>query len=103
MSLIIKANTFATKRHVEVIAGMVIYYEAAFIGGKKKFPFGQVEHVLLSPAGVLSFQVGSEVFSIPTRSDNEVHRMAISALVQGVRNAHASTPAAYPAAGRSLS
>ena len=51
---------------------------------RRRHPFNAVECVLLSPAGRLSFQVGSEVFSAPVSLDNALHRACIDGFVREV-------------------
>jgi hypothetical protein len=85
MSLTIKANTFATKRYLEVHSGGVVYCETSALGGRRTFTYQQIDCVLLSPASVLSFQVGNEVFSLPINQGKPVHRQAVEAMLEGLQ------------------
>jgi len=53
--------------------------------GDRRFRFHEVESVLLSTDHSLSFQVGTEVFSIPTQPGNADHMNVIDFLLQEVR------------------
>jgi hypothetical protein len=85
MSLKINASSLFTKHYLTVDSGGVKFYENSVFGNVKKFQFSQIKCVLMSPGHKLSFQVGNEVFSIPTRPDNTKHQAAIAALLQEVR------------------
>jgi len=85
MALRIKANTFFTRHTLEVHSGGVTFCEIAGIGGARNFSFAQIELILMSPAHRLSFQVGREVFSIPTKPAKKTHQQVINALLQEVR------------------
>jgi hypothetical protein len=98
MSLIIKANTFTTKRYLEVHSGGVVYCETSAVGGRRTFTYQQIECVLLSPASMLSFQVGNEVFAIPINQGKMEHRQAVEALLDGVQRPvqTGGFPVSYP-------
>ena len=100
MSLTIKANTFATKRYLEVHSGGVIFCETSVMGGRRTFTYQQIDCVLLSPASVLSFQVGNEVFSLPINQGKQEHRMAVEALLEGLQRPAQTGgfPVQYPSA-----
>jgi len=85
MAFKIKANSFATNRYLEVHSGGVIWCETAFAGGRRTFTYNQIDCVLLSPASVLSVQVGNEVFSLPINQGKQAHRQAVEALIQGLQ------------------
>ncbi len=87
MKLKINANTFATKRYLEVDSSGVAFCETSFFGGVRKFGFHEIECVLMSEDNVLSFQVKQEVFSIPTKPSSEKHKRVINTLVHEVRRA----------------
>lgn len=87
MSLKISNNSLLSKHYLAVDSGGVEFCEATAFGGLKRFPFSQVECVLMSPDHVLSFQVGKEVLSIPTNPDDAKHQEVINALLQEVRRA----------------
>ena len=87
MALKISNNTLLSKHYLAVDSGGVQFYENAAFGGLKRFPFSQIECVLMSPEYVLSFQVGEKVFSIPTKPDDAKHQEVINALLQEVRRA----------------
>lgn len=85
MSLKIKANTLATQRYLEVNSAGVTFCETALMGGRRTFPFRQIDMILMSPDNVLSFQVGNEVFKLPVKPDHPQHRQVIDTLLQEVR------------------
>jgi len=85
MALKIKASSFFTNHTLEVNPAGVTFIETTLGGGKRKFRFEQIELVLMSPGDVLSFQVGREVFSIPTNPKNKSHQEVINALLEKLR------------------
>lgn len=85
LGITIKANTFLEQWSLRIYTGGVHYLKSAFIGGIRHFAFSQIESVLLSDRGELSFQVGNEVFSIPVKLRNPNHKMAIDWLAYGAR------------------
>lgn len=88
MALKIKANTLIYNRNILVDERGVEFYETAFIGGKRRFGFHQIQVVLLSNKNILSFQVGIEVFSLPVKPDKRKHAELIETLVSKVKCAH---------------
>ena len=56
MSLTIKANTFATKRYLEVHSGGVIFCETSALGGRRTFTYQQIDCVLLSLLSLCRFR-----------------------------------------------
>lgn len=80
----IKANTFFMQRYLDVDAYGVTYCETALAGGKRRFRYDQIECVCMSPENLLSFQVGSEVFSLPIKPNKRKHQEAVSALLSGL-------------------
>jgi hypothetical protein len=85
MKLKITASDFATKRYLEVNSEGVKFCESSFLGGVRRFGFKEIECILMSPENVLSFQVGQEVFSIPTKPEKEKHKQVIDTLLNEVR------------------
>lgn len=85
MALKISNSSLFSKHYLSVDSGGVRFYENAAFGGLKRFPFSQIECVLISSNHTLSFQVGKNVFSIPTKPDNAKHQEVINALLQEVR------------------
>jgi hypothetical protein len=85
MALRITASTLLTKHSLEVHSKGVTFNESSGFGNVRKFSFAQIELILMSPSQTLSFQVGREVFSIPTKPDNKTHQQVIQALLQEVR------------------
>ena len=85
MSLKIKANTFVTVRYLEIHSDGVTFCETAAMGGKHRFTFAQIEYLYLSPQNVLSFQVGTEVFSVPMKLDNAKQKLALDSLLGKLR------------------
>ena len=98
MALKIKASSLLANHYLIVRPDRVIFRETAFFGGTRSFTFNQIEAVLLSPDHKLSFQVGKEVFSIPTKPNKAKHQTAIAALVQEVKRANAAWEMAPPSA-----
>lgn len=88
MKLKIDASSLATRRVLIVDDNGVKFTESSFTSGTRKFRFDQIECILLSPEYLLSFQVGREVFSLPTKADNPKHQEAIVTLVNQVRLAN---------------
>lgn len=86
MSYTIKANTFSTKRYLEVHSGGVVFCETSALGGRRTFTYQQIDCVLLSPASMLSIQVGEEIFSLPINQGKLEHRQAVEALLAGLQN-----------------
>ena len=87
MGLKIKHSSFLEKRYLEVTPAGVTYYQAAAFGHKRRFLFSQIDAILLTRDGVLSFQVGREVFSLQTKLAKAKHKQVIEAFVGGVRQA----------------
>jgi len=50
----------------------------------RHFTFDKIDCVLVSPQGRLSFQVGSEVFSVMVSPQNAMHLQLIESLVHSV-------------------
>ena len=90
MSLKIAASSLFTKHFLLVDSGGVKFYDGTGFSGAKRFQFGQIECVLMSPDNKLSFQVGNEVSTIPTKSDNAKHQTVINTLLQEVRRTQAA-------------
>ncbi len=86
MTHTIRASSLFVKRFLKIKDTGVIFMETAAMGGTRKFRFDQIDYILMSPAHMLSFQVGNEVFSIQTRPDKQTHTLAIRALRQAVGN-----------------
>ena len=84
MSFKITNNSLFQKHFLIVDSNGVKFYNGALLGSKR-FGFNQIESVLLSPDHTLSFQVGNEVFSIPTKAQNPKHQNAVDFLLQEVR------------------
>jgi hypothetical protein len=87
MALKINNTSLVTNHYLVVESDGVRYCETSFAGGTRRFRFSDIECILISPSHTLSFQVGKEVFSIPTRADNAKHQETIGALVNEVRRA----------------
>ena len=87
MKLKIKANTIGTKRYLELHGGGVTFCETLLMGGVRNFSFKEILCILMSEDHVLSFQVKQQVFSIPTKPNNDTHKKVIATLVHEVRRA----------------
>jgi hypothetical protein len=85
MSLKITANSLLTKHFLMVDSGGVKFYDGTGFSGARRFRFGQIECVLMAPDHKLSFQVGQEVFSIPTKPGDPKHQNVIDFLLHEVR------------------
>ncbi len=85
MSLKITANSLLTKHFLMVDSGGVKFYDGTGFSGARRFRFSQIECVLMAPNHRLSFQVGQEVFSIPTKPGDPKHQSVIDFLLQEVR------------------
>lgn len=83
MSFEISNNSLLQKHYLNVNSSGVGFCNPTF--GSRRFRFHEIESVLLSPDHTLSFQVGNEVFSIPTQPDNADHRNVIDFLLLEVR------------------
>lgn len=84
MSLNITNGSVLEKHCLSVDSDGVRFYNGALVPAKH-FRFNQIESVLLSANHTLSFQVGSEVFSIPTQPADADHKNVIDFLLQEVR------------------
>jgi hypothetical protein len=83
MSFEISNNSLLQKHYLTVDSSGLGFCNPAV--GARRFRFYEIESVLLSPDHTLSFQVGNEVFSIPTQPDNADHMNVIDFLLQEVR------------------
>lgn len=86
MALKISASDLVTQRYLSVDSEGVEFKETAFVGGKRRFAFREIDCVLLSAQGVLSFQVGREVFSVPTKRGDKKHQEVIDTLVRELKS-----------------
>jgi len=93
MALKIKVHSLFKQWYLEIDSDGVKFCETAAWGGVRRFRFQQVEYILMSPDGVLSFQVGNEVFSIPTKPDNPKHQEVVNTFVREVTWAREGGPA----------
>jgi hypothetical protein len=91
MGLTINGSSLIVKRYLTVKDWGVIFMETAALGGKRKFQFGQIDYVLISPTNVLSFQVGQEVFQIPTKPGKVKHQQVIQQLLESVSRSQQMT------------
>ena len=91
MALKIKANSLFEARSLTLDSAGVAFQETG-IGGSRRFTFGEIKCILMSPDHVLSFQVGNEVFSVPTKPNNKKHQETIAAMMQYVRESTIQPP-----------
>lgn len=84
MKLRINANETMKRRFLEVDGSGLTYCETLGFGGERKFGFHEIDLILLSEAHMLSFQVGREMFSIPTKPGDATHQALIASLLSGV-------------------
>ena len=101
MSVTIRASSFFMKRYLTVKDQGVVFMETAALGGKRRFQFGQIDYVLMSPTNVLSFQVGQEIFSIPVKPWKPKHQLAMQKLKDGVSSSYMSAKG-FPVTMRSV-
>ena len=82
MSLKIKANSFATKRILEVHSGGVTFLRDCGIWWNKELRV-QSDRLCLSFAGgnLLSIQAGTEVVSLPMKTYDPKHRQVLETLL----------------------
>ncbi len=85
MALKISTSDPVTQRSLAVADDGVEFCETALLGGKRRFRFEEIDSVLLSPKGLLSFQVGREIFSIPVRRGDRKDEEVIEALVRALK------------------
>jgi hypothetical protein len=85
MALVIDASDLVTRRRLAVDSGGVHFHETTIGGRARRFTFESIECLLLSPSGVLSFQVGNEVFQIQTKQGNAKHQEVMDTLVRALR------------------
>ena len=83
MALKISNNSLLAKHFLSVDSGGVVFSDTSLFGSKR-FTFRSIECVLMSPDHKLSFQVGSDVFTIPTNPDNPDHQEVIRVLLQEI-------------------
>ena len=95
-SLKIQASSLFKKHFLKLDSGGVKFYESAALGGTKRFRFSEIACALMAPDHTLSFQVGQEVFSIPTNPKNTQHQALIAVLVQELRRTCKTDPPAMP-------
>ena len=87
MALKISAGNLV-KNHYLVVQSDGVKFTETSIGGARSFRFSDIQCILMAPDHQLSFQVGKEVFSIPTRPDDRNHQVVIATLVHEVKRAH---------------
>jgi hypothetical protein len=84
MALKITNRSFLTSHFLSVDSGGVKFSGETSLGAKR-FRFNQIDCILMSADHKLSFQVGREVFTIPTKPDDAKHQNVIACLLQEVR------------------
>ncbi|MHB9133173.1 MAG: hypothetical protein ACYDBB_19055 [Armatimonadota bacterium] len=89
----IKANTLLQNRYMFINERGVEYCESAITAGKRRFPYAAIDYVYVSPSNEISFQVGSEVFSLPYKPQDRRHVAFIETLVQQVKATTQPSPA----------
>jgi hypothetical protein len=92
MALKINASSLVTNHYLKLDSNGVDFAETS-VGGSRHFFFRDISCILMSADSTLSFQVGKEVFSIPTKPGNEKHQTVIETLVSEVRRANGATQA----------
>jgi hypothetical protein len=84
MAAKIKSSSLLSASTLEVNSAGVIFRESSGFSSVRRFSFGQIDLILMSPANILSFQVGREVFSIQTKPGDKTHQQIIDNLLQEV-------------------
>ena len=89
MKLKISAPSFLKNHYLVVRSDGVHYCESMGLSSVRRFRFTDIFCVLLGADHTLSFQVGQEVFSIPTNPRSAKHQTVIATLVQEIQRAAA--------------
>lgn len=84
MALKIDASSLFSRNYFIVKRDRVKVLESGMLFGARQIRFAEIGCVLMSPADVLSIQVGHDVYSIQTRPKKPKHQAAVAALLQGV-------------------
>jgi hypothetical protein len=84
MAMKIKAGGFLSSTFLKITDKGVVYSEATAFMTTRRFNFGQIDLILMSPTNELSFQVGQELFKIKTKPK---HGRAIQLLCDSVAGA----------------
>jgi hypothetical protein len=85
---IIKASTLIERRYLELEEAGVRFCSSAISSAGRRFRFDDVRGIVVSMDDVLSFQVGEEVFSVPTKPGDAAHAEVVDLFVRAVRRAH---------------
>ena len=97
MTLKISADSPLTNHYLFVQSDGVKFCQESASVAPRHFRYADIECILISPEHKLSFQVGQEVFSIPTDPSSEEHDTVIATLVYEVQRAVAGwAPEAEP-------
>lgn len=83
MALKISTSTLFSRHYLVLKRDGIKFYDNNFLGARS-FKFHAIGCVMMSAEHVLSFQVGREVFSIPTKPGNAKHEAALAALLAGL-------------------
>jgi hypothetical protein len=84
MALTIDSSDILTRRYITLGSTGVVYCDSPVSGSGRSFLFSQIECILFSSDGVLSFQVGDEIFKIQTKAGDANHRNVIETFVNAV-------------------
>jgi hypothetical protein len=84
MSLKISSSTLMANHYLVVRSDGIQFCESSF-SRARDFRFSEVDCILMSSDHKLSFQVGKEVFSIPTDPNDQTHQTVIAAFVQEIQ------------------
>lgn len=84
MALTIDSSDLLTRRFITLGSTGVVYCDSPLSSSGRSFVFAQIECILLASDGVLSFQVGDEVFKIQTKAGDANHRHVIETFVNAV-------------------
>jgi hypothetical protein len=84
MGVRIVASAGGIERELTLDDDGILLRSPSVAGGTRRFPLASVDCLLLSTKGVLTFQVGSEVFAVPLRKDDREHQAAVAALARAL-------------------
>ena len=81
----IRGSSLVEKIYLKVEDRWIEWYASSFLGTKRRFGYDQIDCILMGLDHKLSFQVGSEVFTIRTNPKKQSHQDAIKTLVEKVK------------------
>ena len=88
----IDAGDAVSKRYLTVDAEGISFCESSVSNEVRRFPYRQIQSILLAPNGLLCIQAGTQVFKIPTQATDVAHQLLIARLVNQVRKTMDTAP-----------